>query len=461
MIGKEVFMQPFGTFVLFYIIYLLSQKECASKKNLDLIVFSLSVSLYVQVGQLYQDESFDISCAFFLEIILFLWSIYIIANGRRVSRKNFYAIVFLVIVLIFNLIIMNIYPYREPMITTGTSPDAIVLGQATMKTVVFSFSNIFMALKIIMMAVIVLVVRQLSTEEIRYILNKIAQLGKLYLCYCVLEFIIKNVFRSNVLFTLQNIILGVANATYTGFGTRGGLHTLQGFTREPSNLALQLLIILCLLIYQSKILHKNNIVWIGMGLILLLGTRALTSVLCFFSVTVMLYLSKKDRLNKTSIIVLVILFCLALPLFIVILSGSTLTNNYFVSRFLNALIELSRILDGSWTRFGAGNVSNRARMYSLVEGIKVILNRPLMGTGVGTSGCLSEFVGFIGNLGFVGVTAWFTAVPFGKRIKNKKYKWSIFICLFPYFFACGESIFWTLTAVTQYVMLGDWFGDCA
>lgn len=452
-------MRPFGVLVLFYIIFLFSRKESATKKNLDFIAFSLSVSLYVQVGQLYQDDSFDISCAFFLEIILFLWSIYHIIKGKRVSRKNFYAIVFLIIVLMLNLIIMNIYPYREPMITTGTSPDAIVLGQATMKTVVFSFSNIFMALKIIMMAVIILVVRQRSTEEIRYILNKIAQLGKLYLCYCVLEFIIKNIFHSNVLFALQNIILGVANATYTGFGTRGGLHTLQGFTREPSNLALQLLIILCLLIYQSETLHKNNTVWIGIGLALMLGTRALTSVLCFFTVAVLLYLSKKDRLNKSSIIVLVILFCAALSFAIVILSGSILADNYFVNRFFNVLTELSRILDGSWRRYGAGNVSNRARMYSLVEGIRVILNRPLMGTGVGTSGCLSEFVGFTGNLGIIGVTAWFAAIPFGKRIRNKKYKWSVFFCLFPYFFACGESIFWTLTAVTLYLVLGDWFGD--
>lgn len=452
-------MRPFGFFILIYLVYLFVQKKEIQQKYLDFMVFSLSVGLYIQIGYFFAKGSFDISYSFFLEILLFLWCIYKIILGLPLSRRNLCGVVLLTIVLLINIGLMKIYPYRKPMLAYGVSPDFYVLGNATKVIATFSFSNILSALKILMMAVIILVMRRLSHKEIQYVLCRLSEIGKMYLVYCTVEFLLKNIFRSEILYKIQALIFGVVGATQAEIRSRGRLYTLQGLTKEPSHLALQLLIIIVVLVYQRKVTQQKNTFWIGLGVFYIVTGMSLTSFLCLFSLACFYYLAQEGTRSKLYITMGVILLSAMASIIIFISLEGFINSSYYAKRIWNVLSDLPSILNGSWMYTSNSEISNRARMVSLIEGIKVLWDRPLLGTGVGTSGCMSDIIAFAGNAGIIGLYAWLKAVPFGEKIRNKKYKWALLICVFPQFFVNSENIFWTLSALVLYITLSNVFSD--
>lgn len=452
-------MRLFGILILIYILIIFMQSNSTKEKYISILVLSLSIGLYIQIGYFFALNSFDISYSFFLEIVLFIFSVYLILKGQMVSRNTLRNIIFLASVLMVNLILIWLIPYQKPMLTHGTSIDSYVLGNANKELVSFGFSNVLMAIKILMLAVVLMVARQLLKEEICYVLKQLSRIGKLYFIYCMLECILKNVFQSDILYRIQEIVFGVAGATQTEIRARGGIYTLQGLAREPSHLALQLLIIIVLLLCQQKIEKKSNALWIFGGLFFLVVGMSLTSFLCLLSLGLLFYLSKSNLLIRIRIIGAVVLSFAAIAIIGSVFWDYFLNNSYYVKRILNLLVDIPNILNGSWVNFSNREISNRARIVSLVEGIKVFFDRPFWGTGVGTSGCMSDIIAFLGNVGIIGLYAWLRAVPLGSGIKSKKYKWALFICLLPYFFVVSENMFWTLPAMVLYIALERLYED--
>lgn len=452
-------MHIFSFFVIAYGLYIIFSGKNNRERYVRFLTFALAISLYIQIGLFLEIGSFDITYSFSLEILIGVWSALLIANKFRVSKSNFYKVLFFILVLGINITLLIVHPYTKSMITHNVSTDLYVSGQAAKQMVSFGGRNILAAIKFLIFLPIVLVMRKLELKEKREIIYSLTEIGKFYMGYCTLEFIVKNVFHSGILYEFQNIVFGVATATQTEIRIRGGIYTLQGLTREPSHLALQLVTIILLFHLQERISGKNYKGWILLGLFFMIIGMSLTSFVCAFTLLVFAYLFKQNSAGKVYFMVGIFFACVAVAIVFVAFYDEIISSSYYARRLVSLVYDMSGIFGSDGATSGYIYISNKARMVSIADGLMAWKDNVLFGTGVGTSGCQADFVTNLEELGLVGFTAWLAAVPFGRKIRNEKYKWAVCVCFIPFMFTFAESIFWTLCGIAYFMILEMLFGD--
>jgi hypothetical protein len=361
-------------------------------------------------------------------------------------------------VLGINIALLVLHPYGKPIISNHVSTDAYILGTAQKELVQFEWGNLIYAFKFIGFLCIGLVVHKLTTEEKKQIVCRLASVGKVYMIYSTLEFFLKNVFQSAVLYQIQNVIFGVAKATTTTLGKRGWLYTLQGLTREPSHFALQLVLIILLFWLQERITGRNNKAWIVLACFYMVAGMSLTSILCVLTVFCFIYFQKENSAGKTYFVMgTIALLVLGILLFIVF--QDDITGTYYGKRLVSLISELPGILQGNGSSISSGYISNKARMASVADGLSAFRDNFLFGTGIGTSGCQADFIANLEGLGMVGMISWLCAAPFGNGIRNEKYKWAVAVGFLPYLLVFSESLFWTMFGMAYFLAIEMLFGD--
>lgn len=454
-------MHVFSFGVIAYGLYIILSGKNNRDRYVKFLTFGLAVSLYLQIGLFLEFDNFDISYSFFLEILIGMWSIFLIANKFRISRLNFYRVLFFCVVIGINLLLLIVHPYAKPIIAYNVSTDLYVSGKAAKQLVSFGGRNILAAIKLVFYMSIFLILRKLEVKEKEKIVCSLATVGKVYIGYCTLEFLIKNIFKSNLLYRIQNVIFGVAVSTQTDLRSRGGIYTLQGLTKEPSHLALQLVVIITLFCIHERMTGKNNKTWIMLGMFYMIIGMSLTSFICIFTVFCFLYLLKQNSAGKVYFMTGIIIVFVIASITLIAFYDELISNSYYVKRIVSLLSDLPGIISGNWTYSNSSYISNRARMVSIMDGLSAFKNNILFGTGIGTSGCQSDFIANLEEMGIVGMIAWMLAAPFGNRVKNEKYKWAIIVCFIPFVFVISECVFWTLFGLCYFLIMDLLFGDYA
>lgn len=454
-------MHVFSFGIIAYSLYIILSGKSNRDRYVKFLIFGLAVSLYLQIGLFLEFGDFDISYSFFLEILIGIWSMLLIANRFRISRSNFYRVIFFGVIIGINLLLLIVHPYSKPIIAYNVSTDLYVSGKAAKQLVSFGGRNILAAIKFIFFMFIFLIVRKLEVKEKERIVCSLTAIGKFYIGYCTLEFLIKNVFKSDLLYRIQNVIFGVAASTQTELRSRGGIYTLQGLTKEPSHLALQLVVIILLFCIHERITGKSNKTWIMLALFYMIVGMSLTSFICVFTVFCFLYLLKQNNAGKVYFMMGIFIVFIIASIVLITFYEELVSSSYYVRRIASLLSDLPSIISGNWTHSNYTYISNRARMVSIVDGLTAFKDNILFGTGIGTACCQSDFVANLEELGIVGMAAWMLAAPFGNRVKNEKYKWAIMVSFIPFIFVYSESVFWTLVGICYFLIMDLLFGDYA
>ena len=256
-------MRLIGVFVIAAYFYALTRKD----RLANVIIVSFTIGLLFQIGYMVLIGSIEISYPFFCEIVLFLTYLIYIIKVHKMKKHIFYNLLILCVYLIANIVLLNINTYNKAVLAPGTSVDLWVLGKAPKSYILFGANNILYAFKLIMACLIVNMSFDLEKDKINNILDKVTFFSKIYLVYGVIEFLIKNILKSSILYDLQNILFGVIGATQINIRLRGGLVSLQGLTKEPSLYTAQLFIILILLYRNKKEVNKK---WIILTIVLMI-----------------------------------------------------------------------------------------------------------------------------------------------------------------------------------------------
>lgn len=445
-------MTPFGAILIVSLFVLLVQREQFKTKLIRLLIFCFTIGAGVQIGCVFKVNDFDISYSFFLEIIItifaFFWAVSTRQRFAKTSTTFFLIFIGCSIVSILSLLT---HTYDKMVVTRTVSWDQYVLGIAQKELLSFSSFNVQEMVKPFLLLLLLMIISRLSFFDQKKFLCSTADGIKVFLCYGALEWVVKNVLNSSVLYDIQQSFFGVTSATQTDLRMRGSSYSLQGLTKEPSLYASQLFLWILLLLVQQRLTTKNNKWWIILSVFLLVNSMSLSSVM-FGGSILLIYLidsNFKKSKYKNFLLIVAVLALFLLPIAIVVLQ-----DTYIGARIQNLLQDIPNMISGTWRSSINHEVSNRARFLSIWEGIQIIMDCPLFGVGPGTIASFSEVILFAASNGILSLAFWLLAGPLALKVtKKRNYHWMIFCWLLPYFFCMGESPFWSLSAVITILTL--------
>lgn len=436
-------MRLIGVFVVAAYFYALTRKD----RLANVIIVSFTIGLLFQIGYMVRIGNIEISYPFFCEIVLFLTYLIYIIKVHKMKKHIFYNLLILCVYLIANIVLLNINTYNKAVLAPGTSVDLWVLGKASKSYILFGANNILYAFKLIMACLIVNMSFDLEKDKINNILDKVTFFSKIYLVYGVIEFLIKNILKSSILYDLQNILFGVIGATQVNIRLRGGLVSLQGLTKEPSLYAAQLFIILILLYRNKKEVNKK---WIILTIVLMIFSMSFSTIVLLLD-AIFLFILFEYKNNKKVKKIFVAIMLLTIIIVVIIVNWERLIQSYYIKRLLGTLEIFTDILNGNTVY--SNDISSNSRIKSTLDAWSYIKDRPLFGVGVGTVSSLSSLLEFVAEVGFIGIIIWFKTVAFAPSKINSKYVKCIIIWMFSFFMIATESPFWTLNGIIMILTL--------
>lgn len=391
-------------------------------KNINKIFFNVLILQIVldilQTSALFLNiNNVKISIVYLNSNILLLLSIYYIyKNNILINKKLFFYISIFIGLIIFNLIIENIFPYQNKIITINGGWDLYILGEVDKAALNINYVETgILLLKILMYIFITCILKiSLSKEKILELSLISLRYAKFIIYYMAFEFITKNFLNYIDLISLFRMIL-LGNEGQ--ISTNGDFYRLIGLSIEPSGAAISLYLIFLLdmiirhskysfynlrFLYEKAVLSKIEKILL---LILLVLTGAFSSIwyilmlLCVYIIII----EKQKKLVKNFL----------LGISIIMVSFFIMYNiNQFFYYFIDRYIErLDNLLYGVQLIFSLDNIdtialkygsSNMARFLSLYEGIKDFFARPILGLGLGLEITHSSLVNNLLDYGLIG-----------------------------------------------------------
>ncbi|MDD2371390.1 MAG: hypothetical protein PHQ32_05240 [Firmicutes bacterium] len=391
-------IKPFGAILLIYFLYkILFSKEITVnnvfKYLLGLLIF---FELFINVGYMFKIANYEVLYSEFILLLLFIISLIIIKNNfKKIRIKGTVILITISVIateinLLINPITENIFRNKGYLIP------------------VFSYYSILILLRFLMMLVIsVAAINIIKYEDVINIIDGLARKAKYIFVICILEWIVKNLFFSQMYSFIVDYIFGEGIYQVGVLLKRGSIYSLQGLLREPAYLTFGVFIFLIIIIlsnYKSKVKYTYLIV--GSSLILVSGS--LSGVVYILALFMMVVSMNK---NKSKLLGLGIVVLIGGILFL-----QTELASYYIGRIVNSW----RIVNSS---SGAVFSSEQIRLFSITETFKtVFLKRPILGAGLGIPYAFGTDIMIFSSIGIFGSVLWFWYyfISLGKMIANKK-----------------------------------------
>ena len=329
------------------------------------------------------------------------------------------------------------------------SAESFVLHTTNKERVSFSFYGLIYSFKIILFPIQCWFIDFFSFKEKNKILKIIIKFLKLYLLFCCLEFIFKNIFQSELLYEIQQFFFGIVSATQSEIRYRGLLASLQGLTKEPSYFVAQLMIVGLFFVADEKINSSNNKKWYGLIFLLSLISMSFSSILFIFNFIFLLLYAKNNLKIALKKMFLIVMVCSIFSLTGLIYFMGLDT---YLSRLTIVLNILPLIINGYY--FETHDISIASRLYTIIDSINIFLDRILLGIGFGNVNCMAVVWEFLASCGLLIFVFYLFSGPFSLKNFNKDTYTAYFICLIPYLFTGGENPFITLQGLMTVFAIG-------
>ena len=357
-----------------------------------LIPIELNLELFINVGYLIKIGNLEIAAADFLFIISACLALYELLK-KRVKGKLIILSIILLYCIIIGLILLVIRPVDSGIISYSHNWDIDYFNSlfepASIKLV--QFRMIFMIIGYI--PILILVQNSYPANFKNRIADSIYRsLIGIYIILFI-EFILKNVIKSNIFSEIVLMIFGHSSSTIDRLLERGGSYGLQGLAREPSQIAKSLFLATAIffLLCNNNIYKARKIAILSV--VSLVFVRSLIGFVSIIIIIIMYYtIFEKDRK------ILLLIFLSGLTF---IMLNTFKSFGYYFDR-ITMVFKFLSVSQNQWI-----NYTDQPRMISIIETLRLFMKRPIFGIGYGITYAHSFIATGLVSMGIAGMIVWF------------------------------------------------------
>lgn len=435
-----------GTLLLLIIMFhiLLRNKNL---KDIYINIFCLTgvVELAIERGYFLQIGNQQIAYRTFCEFVLFAISFFMLLKFK-IKRAYCRNILLTLCGLIIGWILLLIFPSNATGATFEVSWDSILAYRLNRVPIRFNSGMILEIIQIFMFFVILLNASQsFKIEDWKRALSKLSNWMFYVVFFTSFEVINNYLLKSNIYFTIVDGLLGSSIATVADLYSRGNGYVLCGLTKEASHYAFCLSVILILLtvnyLYNDcNLKFKKRFLLCGLIILIeLLLSMSFSTIYYVSCLILLLFCIRYEKKGHSSIkLILVIVMSLVALIFIVAkiddIAALFGMDSFWGRRLYSVSEELQLISSSEWlTAVTALEWSNRVRLGSTFETIKLVFYRPLFGLGLSSATAHSSFAMLLAGAGFIGTFLYLKSMFGWVRKVVESYNKSLFItCVLVY-----------------------------
>lgn len=400
---------------------------------------TIFVCLFINVGYFLDSQVISVDyyqAALIIQLVVSVIALLMKKPLTRVVVNRFFICYF--ICLTISLILLIVLPASNASVTgAGGYFELFMVGKKRYLSPEFTkFALFFYVLAIILAIDFIILDSLFKKDDWVRLVHLTAISSKIIIIIVFIEFIIKNILKSDIYFSMVTFIFGQGPSTYSQLVERGSFQMLQGLSRECSHLAYSLTMALILLFAdrETNPHSKFGYFWIGLAGLELLFAGSFTSVWSVF-ILYLMYIaysgysirakSSGYALSKKLFIVITLSFFLLVVAAIVI----SFSGKYTFSRIseLFSILKKLRVYSTKYFSKNYAITSSQTRLYSIISTFKeFITNRPLFGLGPGTTYCYSDLMLTLSEIGLLGIV-FFSRSFFDPR-RDKCEKKAYLIC---------------------------------
>lgn len=412
----------FGLCLFLYIGYIFIKNKNINKIFKEMIILTAVCSLNIRMGYMLKSGNNTFSFSSILVYLTGLLSLHLILNKRKVQKKLTLSVMGMFAVISFGAFRNIMVPYEQRVITgnwtdyvLGKNVESYISGQSLQ--VGYYLTLFFIGLILIASNV------AFSKDDFGEIFTSIIKFSKLSIIVGYIEYFTKNIFHSQIVTDLFIAFLGSQGAQQNELVDRGGHFAVQGATKESSMFTTVLFYIAVMLIIDyanNKLQAKKK--WILGCLCLLVLNPAVSSIvyLCIICLICISYndiigVKKFSGINIGRIILIVLVMGGVIYSAILNIDVMLNSNNYLLRRIGLSLQQLQVIVSGVGTLMYS---SEAIRLSGIIYDLKLFIQRPFLGFGLGAVSCNSGIVTMLVNVGILGFLAWYFVLNKYMSIKN-------------------------------------------
>lgn len=460
------------SFILIIIIIYFCVKNFKNPKAMlfNFVTLTIVIETFIEMGYFIQIGNMKIAYKTICEILVCFISI--ICLIKYPIKKNIFRIAIVCLCAILLGICNLIINPADVMTGNGNISWDDMINGATFERINFNSFVIQEFMQFLFFVIgIVAIYSIFEKEDYKNFILVISKTIKIMFIVGIIEIIIKYIFNSSVYNDLCNAIFGISDATRLTLNKRGEGYILQGLTKEASHYAYTLMISLIILFANYKIV-KKGLTWIIIGIAMMIMSMSFSSILFLFYIIFVYTMYRLFRTRQTDVREvkwILLTFFIFIVGFVLIINASNLENKlsddgFWQRRIKSAIQEIQLVVSGEW-RYEDTSLewSNRVRILSAYETIKLIKYRPLLGLGYASVTSHGSTTMLLAGTGIIGTISWVIMVCFSNekildRV-NKKYYilaivlWLMINCLN----SLGLRPFYEFTTIVLIVSLAQIF----
>lgn len=431
-----------GTLILTCIyVYVFFKKYTVKNRFIILLTIELLLDLWKLQGAFVQISSFAIGYRYVNEIVLFFYSIYLLAKIKKVHRTLLILSLAVVFLSILGISFEILYPYSNDIINAWSKDvtwDSYANGTTGKDTLqIYPVKTAMLFFQLISFFLIGILVKQLlDREDIYAILKNLIKYSYPMVFYGYFEFFVKNILNNSTLtYSISAVLLGVTDSTYTGLTIRGLFAGIQGLTREPSHFAEFLGFLLFLILVKYKIDNKRDRKFFlqVFSVVFMMLISGSFSAIWLLAMSLFIYLGLFFNIRQVRIYHII-------PVLLLMFLGynlwEQLDSDGFISKRIDAAITVLDYMFANrlFLLMNTGD-SSLARMLSIYDGMQDFLQRPVLGIGLGIEAAFSSPVNLLLSYGLLGTICLgcFYFYPGRNRRRYSIKLMLFFLCIFQLF----------------------------
>ncbi len=419
-----------------------------TKKNIykRLLITTITIEVVIERGYFLQLGTQQIAYRTICELLMAFLSLCYLITGHIKIRSSLTnrAILFLACVAI-GLISLVILPSSATGGNFDVSWEQILTEGYSRQAIRFTSSMIMEIIQLLLFIIIlVFAYIYLEPKDWLYILHKTARVFSAVIYLYIIEIISKYVLKSAAFNEISDFFLGKSVSTYSSLISRGFGYMLMGFTKEGSHFMFYLAVMFIVIFADYRISNRNKDKRIFRTIcciisLLFILSMSFTAVYMVACLALLIWGTRVERkgssLIRFWIIIGVSFFGLLVLVYMLPTIAERLGMGSFLGRRLYSVIEeINTISSGQWlTSSTALEWSNRVRIGSTYETLKLLTNRPIFGLGFASVTAHSSLAMLISGLGIVGTTAYFRFILYINKKPICNYSRSIYTtCMIAY-----------------------------
>lgn len=347
--------------------------------------------IFINIGYFIRINDYLVNYFDVIFIYMVLISYIYFGNRIKVKKKLLMIVLFFIGVIFFGIFLLNFFPPNFKIFSSFKFGGADIVK-------VYPKLNFVVAKRFILIILFSLFIfifkDSISMNTYKKVSDNLIRFSKIYMCFCLFELIYKIVFNSNKVYIVLKSIFGRGTSQHIELFMRGGRYTLQGLTREPSQLAIAIFVFIFILLLSNR-REVEKVFYLILSIFLLYMSGSTSGFSVIFIATFLFFLTMYNQ--KKIFIYICIVFSLLI----------------FIMRYVDFsyyLYRINMVLDIKEYRF-----------FTIIDNFQVFLKRPLMGTGIGTTESYGFVSSALSNVGLIGFLVWGYIIFYGTKLINLRH----------------------------------------